>query len=94
MAAAMEKTRHPGIYERGSRYGVVWRHKGRRRQHKSFHPTLAEAREAKGQRQGGDRRPVTCQSFEDYVHEWLDGYRGRTSRGLSNRTRDAYRSAL
>jgi hypothetical protein len=94
MAAAMEKTRHPGIYERGSRYGVVWRHKGRRRQHESFHPTLAEAREAKGQRQGGDRRPVTCQSFEDYVHEWLDGYRGRTSRGLSNRTRDAYRSAL
>ena len=92
MAAPMEKTRHPGIYKRGSRYVVVWRHKGR--QHKSFHPTLAEAREAKGQRQGGDRRPVTRQSFEDYVHEWLDGYRGRTSRGLSNRTRNAYRSAL
>ena len=92
MAAPMEKTRHPGIYKRGSRYVVVWRHKGR--QHKSFHPTLAEAREAKGQRQGGDRRPVTRQSFEDYVHEWLDGYRGRTSRGLSNRTRNGYRSAL
>lgn len=89
----MEKLkRNPGIYKRGSRYVVVWRHKGR--QHKSFHATLAEAREAKGQRQGGDRRPVTRQSFEDYAVEWLDTYSGRTSRGLSKRTRESYRSAI
>jgi len=92
MAARMEKTKTPGVYKRGSRYVVVWRHKGR--QHKSFHATLADAREAKGQRQGGERRPVTRRSVEDYAREWLDSYRGRTSRGLSNRTRNAYRSAL
>jgi hypothetical protein len=54
----MEKTRHPGIYKRGSRYVVVWRHRGR--QHKSFHRTLAEAREGQGERRRtGERTPAT-----------------------------------
>ena len=34
MAPVMERTRHPGIYKRGSRYVVVWRHRGR--QHKTW----------------------------------------------------------
>jgi hypothetical protein len=42
----MERTRHPGIYRRGGRYVVVWRHRGR--QHKSFHRTMAQALEAQG----------------------------------------------
>lgn len=93
MAARMQEIKNnPGIYKRVSRYVVVWRHKGR--QHKSFHVTLGEAREAKGERQGGDRRPVTRQSFEDHTLGWLDSYSGRTSRGLSNRTREAYRSTM
>src|SRR3954452_19317239 len=89
MADTMEKTRTPGIYKRGSRYVVVWRHRGR--QHKSFHRTLEEAREAKGQRDSGDRRPASRQSFEEYATRWLDTYRGRTSRGLTERTRRTYR---
>ena len=92
MAPAMERTAARGIYKRGSRYVVVWQHKGR--QHKSFHRTLAEAREAKGQRQGGERTPVTRQSFEDYAHEWLEGYAGRTNRGFSPASRADYRRAL
>ncbi|MEJ7656891.1 MAG: site-specific integrase [Thermoleophilaceae bacterium] len=92
MPARMEKTRHPGIYRRGGRYVVVWQHKGR--QHKSFHRTLAEAREAKGLRQGGERTPVTRQPFEDYAREWLEGYAGRTSRGFSKASRADYRRAL
>jgi hypothetical protein len=32
MAAPMEKTRHAGIYKRGSRYVAVWQYKGQ--QHK------------------------------------------------------------
>ena len=63
MAARMEKTRHAGIYKRGSRYVAVWQDKGH--QHKQAFRTLAEALEAKSNRQGGDRRPTTRQSFED-----------------------------
>lgn len=53
--------------------------------------TLAEAREAKGQRDAGDRRPASREPFEDYARQWLVTYRGRTSRGLSERTRGVYR---
>lgn len=81
MAAPLVKTKTPGIYKRGDRYVVVWRHRGQ--QHKSFHRTYAEAREAKGQRQGGDRRPSTKQPFADYAAAWLEGYQGRTARALS-----------
>ena len=31
----MERTRHPGIYKRGGRYVVVWRHRGRQQDRKS-----------------------------------------------------------
>lgn len=89
MAAPMERTRTPGIYKRGSRYVVVWEHRGR--QHKSSHRTLAEAKEAKGRRDAGDRRPASRDRFEEYAPRWLDTYRGRTSRGLSERTRRTYR---
>lgn len=92
MAAAMERTRHPGIYRRGGRYVVVWQHRGR--QYKSFHGTIAEALDAQGRRRGPDRTPVTRAGFEDYALEWLETYRGRTSRGLSDRTRASYRQAL
>lgn len=91
-AATMVRTRYPGIYRRGNRYVVVWVHKGK--QHKSSHATLAEAREAKGQRNGGDRRPVSRQRFDDYALAWLDTYPGRTSRGLADSTRAAYRDSI
>ena len=54
MAAPMEKTRHAGIYKRGSRYVVVSWHKGKQR--KDAYKTLAEAREAKGHHDAGDRQ--------------------------------------
>jgi integrase len=85
----LERTKHPGIFKRGNRYVVIWRHRGQ--QHKSYHGTLAEAREEKGRREAGDSRPRTRESFEAYAGSWLDTYRGRTSRGLSERTRSTYR---
>ena len=92
MAAKMQTTATPGIFKRGNRYVVVWRHKGR--QHKSFHRTLAEAREAKGSRQAGERKPDSKQTFEDYAREWLEGYSGRTNRGFSQSSRKAYERSL
>ena len=90
--AKMERTSTPGIYKRGSRYVIVWQRRGR--QHKSYHRTITEAREAKGRRAAGDRRPVSREPFEEYATRWLDTYRGRTSRGLSERTRRTYRRDL
>jgi integrase len=54
-------------------------------------PSSREAREAKGRRAAGDRRPASREPFEDYARRWLDSYRGRTARGLSDRTRRTYR---
>ncbi len=88
----LEKTATPGIYKRGSRYVVVWRHRGV--QHKSFHRTLAEAREAKGARQSGNRKPPSRKLLEDCAREWLESYAGRTSRGFSAQARADYKRSL
>lgn len=92
MAATMEKTATPGIYKRGSRYVVVWRHRGK--QHKSFHRTLAEAREAKAQRTAGDRRPTSKIGVAEYFEGWIESYAGRTQRGFSESTRIEYRRPI
>ena len=92
MAAKLERTSTPGIFRRHAknceragrcdcRYAVIWRHRGRR-QMETFR-TLAEAREAKGNRDAGDRRPVVRVSFGDYFAGWIDSYAGRTARGCS-----------
>lgn len=92
MAAKLEKTRYPGIYRRGSRYVIVWEHRGR--QHKESFGSLAEAREAKGKRQAGEKRPKSRVRFGDYFAEWIENYAGRTSRGFSETTRPEYRRPI
>ncbi len=102
MAAKLAKTGTPGIYRRhakgceGNRcdcaYVVVWRHRGK--QHTDTFRTMAEAREAKGNRDAGDRRPVARRGFEDYFSEWIETYAGRTARGFSETTRPEYRRPI
>ena len=92
-APKMERLKnHPGIYRRGSRYVVVWLHRGK--QHKAFFRTLAEAREAKAERTAGDRRPMVKVGFEQYFSEWIESYAGRTQRGFSETTRPEYRRPI
>jgi integrase len=91
-APKMVKTKTPGIYKRGGSYVVVWEHRGK--QHKSFHRTMAEAREAKGQRSSGKTRPTSRVKFGDYFAEWIEAYAGRTKRGFSETTRPEYRRAI
>ena len=83
---------HPGIYKRGTRYVVTWKHRGKSR--KSSHRTLSEARRAQGRRGAGDTEPVNRRRFDAYAREWVEHYQGRTSRGISKATRDSYRDAL
>jgi integrase len=86
------KTRTPGIFKRGNRYVIVWRHRGR--QHKESYRTMAEAREAKGRRHAGDKRPASRVGFEDYFSQWIESYAGRTARGFSETTRPEYRRPI
>ncbi len=92
MAAKLEKTRYPGIYKRGSRYVIVWERRGK--QHKESFRTLPEAREAKGKRDAGEKRPKSRVRFGDYFAEWIENYAGRTSRGFSETTRPEYRRPI
>jgi integrase len=100
--AKLTKTSTPGIFRRhrstctGGRcdcsYVVVWRHRGK--QCKETFRTLAEAREAQGQRRAGGSRPSSKVTFDAYFSEWIKTYEGRTSRGFSETSRDLYRRAI
>ena len=102
MSAKLEKTTTPGIFRRhvrdcgrgrcGCPYVVVWRHRGR--QYTDTFRTLAEAREAKGGRDAGERRPVARVTFAQYFADWIESYAGRTSRGFSETTRPEYRRPI
>ena len=92
MAAKLEKTRYPGIYRRGARYVITWEYRGQ--QHKESFATLTEAREAKGNRSAGEKRPRSRVRFGDYFDEWIETYAGRTSRGFSETTRPEYRRPI
>src|SRR3954451_9188148 len=83
-------TRYPGIFRRGERY--CFRINGRGRW--ATVDTLKEAQD--GQRTGNpaDRRAASRQSFGAYALEWIVSYRGRTSRGFDQGTRDGYKRAL
>jgi integrase len=98
----LTKTSTPGIFRRhvancaGGRcdcsYVVVWRHRGK--QHKETRRTFGEARELQGQRQAGERRPTSKVTFGSYFAEWIETYAGRTSQGLSERSRALYRGTI
>lgn len=102
MAAKLEQTKIPGVFRRhvkgceGGRcdcaYVVVWRHRGR--QHTETYRTFAEAREAKGNRDAGERRPSSRVGVGDYFAEWIETYAGRTARGFSETTRPEYRRPI
>jgi hypothetical protein len=70
----------------------MWRHRGR--QHKETFRTLAEAREAQGKRRAGDGTPSSKVTVDAYFTEWIETYSGRTSQGLSDRSRGLYRQAI
>src|SRR4051794_31360539 len=85
-------TKYPGVYAKGNRYMVRWRHKGRMRA-KSFR-TLSEARAHKARVDGGASAPTSREPFRSYALRWVDEYGGRTSRGVSERTRESYRDSI
>ena len=100
----LTKTTTGGIYRRHAvscdrkgrcecPYVVVTRHRGK--QHKSFHRTMKEAREAKGDRTRTTPSPPQARTpFEDYARAWVANCQGRTVRGFDEDTRKSYAAAL
>jgi integrase len=82
----------PGIFQKGSRYQVRYRHHGKQVA-KSFR-TLTEAKRFRRDVEHGDAKPTTSRTFRAYSAEWLDSYGGRTAKGLSETTRASYRDAI
>jgi integrase len=96
MPARMEKTRHPGIYRRGSRYVVVVKVDGR--QDWEAARTLDAARRLKAaklaDRDRGELREQSRLRFRDYAEEWIERYQGNGRRGFTDDTREDYRRDL
>jgi integrase len=96
MAAAMVKTRTPGIFKRGSRYVFSYRAGGRQRW-ETFR-TLDEARRAKSARstdiERGEFEPRSRITLHEYAREWVERYQGRGRRGFRENTRNEYRRVL
>jgi integrase len=104
--AKLTKTSTPGIFRRHAKdcpnvdgkgrcdcaYVVVWRHRGR--QYKETFRTFAEAREAQGKRRAGEVHRSSKVTVAAYYNEWIETYAGRTSQGLSDRSRSLYRRAI
>ena len=99
----LEKTTVPGVYRRhaencrrprvcGCPYVVVWKVGGK--QHKQMFAKMEEAREHKRKIGGpgtASRQPLSKETVAGYYEGWIDGYRGRTTRGVQDSTTRAYR---
>ena len=88
MAAPMEKTRHAGIYKRGSRYAVIFRDAdGRQRQ--ATARTLDEARKLKAARTAdvarGEFHTASREKFRDYAEAWVCAIPARVARASASR---------
>jgi integrase len=100
----LEKVKNnPGVYRRHAEsckrpergcscpYVVVW--KAGSKQHKQMFPTLDLAREHKRGIGPGQatRRPLSRETVAGYYESWIEGYRGRTARGVQESTTREYR---
>jgi integrase len=82
----------PGIYQRGSRFVVVYRVEGRQR--KQAADTLAEARAIKLQRDGESRTRRRGPTLHEFGLSWLDRYAGTGHDSVRTNTRREYRRLL
>jgi len=98
----LEKTSTAGIYRRHAEsckrngrckcsYVVRWKAQGKG--HNRLFPTFDLAREFKGEMASGKvtRKPLSRETVGGCCEGWIDSYRGRTARGVSESTIREYR---
>ena len=88
----LERTRHPGVYRRGSKYVAIYRSGGR--QHKQSADTFAEARAIKLARDAEAAELRLGPTLHDYALSWVDGHRGQGRDSVREQTRAEYRRLL
>lgn len=96
--AAMETTKTPGVFKRGSRYVVVFRDQdGRQRKESAatYKQAVALKSARTAARDQGDYQPATRQTFEEYAADWIGRYQGRGGRHtFTEDTRAEYKRDL
>lgn len=94
--ASMIKTRHPGVYKRGSRYVVRYRAGGKHRQEsaRTLDAALRLKRALEADRDRGEFDGESRLPFREYAEEWIERYRGNGRRGFTENTRKDYRRDL
>jgi hypothetical protein len=99
MSAFAPITGHPGFYRRTAGGRVFFRirdQRGRRRWASAETIKAAERKKAELETdvRRGEYREQTREGFATYARRWIESYRGRTARGISERTRTDYRLAF
>ena len=91
------KTRDAGIFKKGNRYYASYRDRDGRQRMRSCQ-TLAEARVVRAtmiaKRNRASSLDQTDLTFAEYAAEWMETFRGRTSRGIQPETLAEYRREL
>ena len=94
--AKLERTKTAGVFRRRGKAGTVfvvaWSHGGRP-QRKTF-PTYDEARAFKGKTATTPTPAPSRERFAAHALAWVEAYRGRTARGVTETTRKRYRDGL
>jgi integrase len=92
----MVRTRHPGIFKRGSRYVVTYRVGGKQRKEsvRTLDQALRLKRAREADRDRGELHDESRRPFGEYAMEWIDTYQGTGRRGFSEGSRDEYRRSL
>lgn len=93
----LERTRWPGIFQRGERYVVVVRDQ-RGKQIKRFAPSITAAKAVQGELRAqvarGEFRQLSKALFTEYAKQWVESYAGSTSRGIKPQTIKDYKAAV
>lgn len=95
-ARKMVKTRTAGVFRRDPHgtFMATWTDAGGRRRTKTcatYDEACEAKREAEEAKRRGERRAPSRQTVAEYLEEWIEGYTGRTNRGISQAGLAEYR---
>jgi len=88
----LERTQHPGVFRRGSRYVAIYGTGGRQR--KQAAATLVEAVAIKRARDAAEHALRRGPTLHEYALAWVDSYAGSGRDSVRENTREEYRRLL
>jgi integrase len=92
VSAALQRTGHPGVYRRGSRFVAVYRRGGHQR--KESAASFAEARALKLAREAEEHAERAGPLLHDHALAWVGAYNGQGHDTVGEATRREYRRLL